>query len=189
MAIEKRIKDLKAQLSRINTIDLLGTIGCILIPKGNDGKSVANSANIFKQTNLPSPVRQFQYLCGLMLSTDYDESNKVQLTDSRFKDLERRVNDITSDYGAMHIGPMINGTASQEDIRRLSVSYAAFTSYFDTGKLNFVEQVAKKITRLFSQFDQFLVEEYSLSTKDFVDIYEAICDLDEQSVNEYCGFY
>lgn len=188
MTIEERIDILKAKLSRIDTVDLLAAVGSKLIPMGHDGKSVADSANVFKQTDLPSPMREYLYLCGLMLSTDYDETRKIQLSASVFKELERLVNDIAGEYLAIHVKPIVDGSALPEAASRLSVSYAAFSSYFDTGKLNFTEQTTSKVEKLFSQFDPYFLDKLSLTTKDLIDIYKTICILDERTIDDFFGF-
>ena len=184
MEMETQIQRLKSRLAKINTVDLLGYIGSRLIPIGNDGESIANSADIFSKTNLPSPLRQYVYLAGLLLSTEYDPTRQLRLDEALFCDLERKINEITEHYHEMHMEPFAIGNPSPAASRKSLISFAAFNSYFETGKLNYAEQTVNKIRTIFSQFDEAKEKPLPLTAGDFIGIYEAICDLDERSIND-----
>ena len=87
MNITSEIIKIKKYLSSFQTKDVLGFISAILIPFGNSGKEVANSADILNKTSLMAPMKQFLYLAGLLVSTEYDINN------SRHLNIKEKTND------------------------------------------------------------------------------------------------
>lgn len=170
--MEEKIVKLKEKLSKFETKDLLGMISTRFMTFGNDGNDIPYEADIFNKTSLLAPQKQYLYLAGLLMSTDYVGSEDTHVTPTIFKNIETNVQEITSEYILGFINLDEDAPPkSRNDIRKNFVSAEAFTSYFDTGILRYEEQTEELIKKLYSPFDEELKNITSLSISDYVEFY------------------
>jgi hypothetical protein len=178
--MEDKIKVLKSKLEEFGTRDLLGYIATHFISYGSNPEEIAYTSDIFNKTKLMSPQKQYHYLAGLLLSTDYcptENENKSNMNDdlSKFEELEKDIQNITFDY--------IRGFISFEDYKaddetkmKKFVSMDAFSSYFDMDVLRYEEQTISLIKSLYSRFDSEIVRLTSLCIDDYLSFYNFIND-------------
>lgn len=144
--------------------------------------NIAN-ANGEIQENLPfqftselmSPQKQYFYLAGLLMSTQYKgngkENNELLLS------LEKDIQEITQDYIKGFIGDKeLFKEEKKEKFKQNLVSMDAFVSYFDTGVLRYNEQTEELIKTLYSPFDDELVAICGLKTSDYIDFFNFVTE-------------
>lgn len=138
--MEDKIKVLKTKLEKFETRELLGMIGAHFITFGNDAEEITAGTDIFNKTKLMSPQKQYVYLAGLLMCTNYNAAkamNQVNSDDLRkYEELEEDIQEITLDY----IRGFINfkdDKIEDESIVKNLVSMDAFTSYFNMDVLRY----------------------------------------------------
>lgn len=183
IVMEEKIKELKMQLEKIETSDLLGWIGKQFLAIGDNAKDVAKQADIFNKTNLDSPQKQYLYLAGLLMSTDYDEVNSKPLDDKIVLDIESKIKEITNTYHKNFVENIDFG--NKEKLKQINIGLNAFSSYFDISNLNYPEQTIEIIEKVYIPFDDKFKVITNLSIKTLVDFYFFICRKYEESLNAF----
>lgn len=201
--METKIQELKGILSTYETIDLLGYISTKFITLGNDGEEIAINSNIFNKTELDSPYKQYIYLIGLLMSTDYcDKKNtneEVVQSNSdkdKYKEIEDRLQNITMEYIKFFIPE--NKTldelqeVSEYEKNKILVTMKVFLSYFNTDILRYEEQIIERLKLLAMPFNNFLVSEFGISVSEFISFYNFInnkfLDSTKKSANEWQNY-
>ena len=181
--IEELIIGLKSELANYRTEDVLGYISNKVLPMGPDGGDISSSANIFKKTKLRSPLKQYLYLAGLLISTEYNEASKARLSDCLFEDLENRIQRITDQY-LTSFGKFLIGKigARQEEKDLLFGAVEAFDSYFNATPLNYSEQIESRIKLLFYPFDSEIQTAFGITAKDMLSFYNFVFDGTQESL-------
>lgn len=195
--MESLIEKLKSKLENYKTEDVLGYISTQLLPKGIEGEDISDSSDIFQKTILHSPMKQYLYLAGLLVSTDYNKNSKEILTGHSCKELEKDVQRITDKYlDSISQDLFNNRTENDDEKNNLYSAFEAFDSYFNTGLLNYTEQVEDRIKMFFLHFNSKIENIFGVNTDDMLDFYHLVFDgvqksLDKmydtiQSVDNYC---
>lgn len=91
--MERNIKELKCRLSQYDTESVLGMIGTEL-------SVVHDYKSIFEKTKLSSPLKQYLYLAGLLMSTNQVET--LQLNKRRIDYLKQLLEEVTKAYALMY---------------------------------------------------------------------------------------
>lgn len=185
--IDKRIGKLKKKLSKIDTRDFLGYVQHLIIPFGNDGKEFAKSCNIFNKTSFHSPVMQYKYLIGLLLSTNKDKLKETRLTDNVIVEIERATQHITDmyskDFFKVAVEEMNSG--NKDEALFTIASLENFASYFNVSSLRYPEQDIKYLKLIYGTFDTKLINQYSLNINDFVTFYHFVYNSAQRTIQNY----
>lgn len=169
MSMENKINILKEKLSRIDTENLLSIISLQFTTFADAEGSVQDNFSQFAEP-LMSPQKQFLYLAGLLMSTQYKGNGKEK--DDVLFELTKDVQDITEEYIKGFIGDdEIFKEENKKEFQQHLVSMDAFVSYFDTGILRYVEQTEELIKILYSPFNEDLVDICGLGISDFLEFF------------------
>ena len=102
MNMEDKIKAVKEKLSCIDTEELLGIISLHFTTFANANGEIQENLPFQFTSELMSPQKQYFYLAGLLMSTQYKgngkENNELLLS------LEKDIQEITQDYIKGFIG-------------------------------------------------------------------------------------
>ena len=188
------IHELKELLSKLETSEILGYIATKFITFASDEKEVSKNSNIFNKTSLDSPYKQYMYLAGLLMSTDYIAEDDID-SDSRILDkreeiylkIEEKLKKITSSY----IQFFIPGDITKEELQKLNefekqkrlVSMQVFLAYHNTDILRYEEQIISRLKLLAMPFNQKLIDNIGLSVSDFIAFYNFILNKYSESIN------
>lgn len=188
----EKINTLKEKLKFFRTEDILGYISTKFLTFASDAKEVSENSNIFNKTALDSPHKQYMYLAGLMVSTDFVENeqdnNKLEETEAKYEELENLVKEITHSYIDFFIPKDISKdkieSMSEEDKIKILTSMEVFTSYYNTDTLRYEEQVIERIRLLCDPFNEILYKETKLNVNDYIQLYYLIHKRFEESLKE-----
>lgn len=126
----------------------------------------------FKKTKLRSPMRQYIYLAGLLISTDYKGRTDLSISDSLFDEMEDLVQGITDKQLYSMANVLLSKRESgQEEKDRLYSAFEAYDTYFNTTSLNYSEQVESRIKLLFPPSDGVIENEYGVTAEEMLDFY------------------
>lgn len=175
MNMEDKIKAVKEKLSCIDTEELLGVISLHFTTFANANGEIQENLPFQFTSELMSPQKQYFYLAGLLMSTQYKgngkENNELLLS------LEKDIQEITQDYIKGFIGDKeLFKEEKKEKFKQNLVSMDAFVSYFDTGVLRYNEQTEELIKTLYSPFDDELVAICGLKTSDYIDFFNFVTE-------------
>lgn len=175
MNMEDKIKAVKEKLSCIDTEELLGIISLHFTTFANANGEIQENLPFQFTSELMSPQKQYFYLAGLLMSTQYKgngkENNELLLS------LEKDIQEITQDYIKGFIGDKeLFKEEKKEKFKQNLVSMDAFVSYFDTGVLRYNEQTEELIKILYSPFDDELVAICGLKTSDYIDFFNFVTE-------------
>ena len=175
MNMEDKIKAVKEKLSCIDTEELLGIISLHFTTFANANGEIQENLPFQFTSELMSPQKQYFYLAGLLMSTQYKgngkENNELLLS------LEKDIQEITQDYIKGFIGDKeLFKEEKKEKLKQNLVSIDAFVSYFDTGVLRYNEQTEELIKTLYSPFDDELVAICGLKTSDYIDFFNFVTE-------------
>ncbi|WP_235946372.1 YecA family protein [Saccharibacillus alkalitolerans] len=174
--MNEKIEALKDKLQLIDTRSLLGMISVKFATFGDDSGSISESADIFNKTNLMSPQKQYVYLAGLLMSTNYTGIERLD-DENTYAEIEENVQEITLEYVNNFIKPHIPfQDREMEEINRSKVALEAFTSYFDTGILRYAEQTEDLIQQLYRPFNKELEELTGLTIDDYMSFFQLVED-------------
>nr|WP_283703646.1 SEC-C metal-binding domain-containing protein [Clostridium perfringens] len=189
----EKINELKEILSKYETMDILGYIATKFITFSNNKDDFADNSNIFNKTLLDSPYKQYIYLAGLLMSTDYkkDEDNEEELIEDEinsFEEIERKLKSITDDYMKFFIpeDKSIEELQNLNDMekKKRQISMQVFLSYFNTDILRYEEQIIERLNLFAKPFDNILVEEIGINVSEFISFYEFIRISFSRSIEE-----
>lgn len=154
MNMEDKIKAVKEKLSCIDTEELLGIISLHFTTFANANGEIQENLPFQFTSELMSPQKQYFYLAGLLMSTQYKgngkENNELLLS------LEKDIQEITQDYIKGFIGDKeLFKEEKKEKFKQNLVSMDAFVSYFDTGVLRYYETNPQKIEKEYQRLLNF----------------------------------
>ena len=161
--LESKIDNLKEIISKVNTIEILLAI---------NHETLIVRENYQERIGLNSPVRQFQYLYGLTISTE-KIPDIVSLDDELWGEIKELLNQIFYCYGYI-LFPKEYKSKENIDMKLLKeneVSMSAFIEYFNNSMLCYVEQIIDRIKRWFQKYDNLIKKETNCSVNDFIDFY------------------
>lgn len=92
MGMKEQIETLKKRLSKYSTHEILLIIKDKMMVVGNNAEEIAKSADYSNKTRLESPMQEWAYLIGLLMTTE-DNSGGNYHTLSRKKRLKWRYYD------------------------------------------------------------------------------------------------
>lgn len=122
---------------------------------------------------LSSPMRQLHYLAGLNISTKKENGVDFIYNQEKWDEIVILLNDIESEYQKLLLEN--NENLDFEEWKKVrEVAVPSFLTYFNVGHLNFEEQIINWVSDLYSHFDEFLSEQYELTTSDFLNFYESL---------------
>lgn len=128
--MNEKIAALKDKLSQFSTRELLGMISTKFTIFGNDGQDIAKSANILTKTEFVSPQKQYEYLAGLLMSTDYCNSSEIkQHEEEDYLQLEKDIQDITLDYAENFLSSAFENKQEKKNTRN-NGSFRCFYKLF-----------------------------------------------------------
>lgn len=169
------------------TIDLLGYISTKFIIFGNNGEEIASNSNIFNKTGLDSPYKQYIYLIGLLMSTDYCDKekaneevveNNLDEEKDKYKEIEELLGNITNDYIKFFIPQNKTLNELQEldeyEKNKILVTMQVFLNYFNTDILRYEEQIIERLNLLAMPFNKILISEFGISVSEFISFYNFI---------------
>lgn len=162
--LEEEIKKLRDLVSKYNTEPILGHIGSkIHIFYGQD---------IFESTGLSSPLKQYLYLAGILMSTpkkvDTKEFNKKEE-----KKVNKILNNVVNLYSLMFFPTKEQNRDSLDEnwYKAREISMPFFLNYFNTGALVYQDQQINRIRRWFLPFNSYIKSTYNLDINILIDIY------------------
>jgi hypothetical protein len=130
-----------------------------------------------RQHGLLAPLRQCQYLLGLLVTTP-EPSGHSALTDGEWKRVFERLGAIYRAYALMFWPSEEEKELSKTEAwyRPRSVAMPAFLHYFSQGSMASVEQVVARIEATLVPFDKELADKTGISATEAVAITKWICD-------------
>jgi len=163
MSLKEKSELLKELIASYDAKWLLGDLSFLM----HSGKERA-----FDQlSNLSSPMRQLYYLAGLNVSSDNKKGIDFKYNKEKWNEIVKLLNEIEIEYSKILLE--FEGNEDFEEWKKVrEVAIPSFLSYFNTGPLNFEEQIINWFTGLFPYFDEYLVNELGVSTQDFISFYE-----------------
>lgn len=175
MSLKEKSEKLKELVSTYDAKWFLGDLSFVI----HSGRERA-----FDQLgHLSSPMRQLHYLAGLNVSTNKENGVDYVFNQEKWNEIVVLLNEIEAEYQKLLIEK--NETIDFEEWKKVrDVAIPSFLSYFNVGHLNFEEQIINWVSDLYSNFDDFLNEEYNLTTSDFLNFYE---NLDKLIQNNFQG--
>lgn len=181
MGMKEQIETLKKRLSKYSTHEILLIIKDKMMVVGNNAEEIAKSAEYSNKTKLESPMQEWAYLIGLLMTTEDNSGGKPHLKSrEEFDKLEDEVDKINKLYQKMMIGDLnflkknSLSDSEKEELRRNLIAYEAFNSYYDVASLRLPEQTIKLINELYIPFDNDFVSITGLSINDFIEFYRYI---------------
>ena len=182
--MDKKIEELKLKLSQYDTKEILAWIATKFMTFTYNGRNVAETSDIFKKTNLMSPLKQYQYLVGLLISTPEPKIRKIG-NKKEYEKIEEDIQSITVSYfnGFLPVGQESTSLSDFEKNKFL-ITASAFTSYFDMGDLRYEEQTEELIKKLYSQFDNEILSLTNLKIDDYLSFYHFIKDKVLENINK-----
>lgn len=162
--LESKIDNLKEIISKVNTIEILLAI---------NHETLIVRENYQERIGLNSPVRQFQYLYGLAVSTE-KISDIVSLDDELWGEIKELLNQIFYYYGYIFFPKEYKSkeNINMKLLKENEVSMSAFIEYFNNSMLCYVEQIIDRIKRWFQKYDNLIKKETNCSVNDFIDFYD-----------------
>lgn len=163
MGLKEKSQELKTIVSSYDAKWWLGDLAFVM----HSGKDRAQD----QLENLSSPMRQLYYLAGLNISTDDSTGVDFLYRPEKWEQIVTLLNQIEAEY-------VSSLTVQSEDIdfnewkKVRDVAIPSFLSYFNVGPLNFEEQILNWVADLYPNFDEYLLNSYNLTTKDFTTFYE-----------------
>lgn len=168
-------EELRALAGRTSTESVAGMCGAYALKRSHENSG---------QDDLLSPLRQMYFLLGLMLTTPEPE----RPTEFGSREWERSVgllNSIFVSYTRMYF-------PSEEELPSLSeqwwdvreVAMPAFLHHFNTGILASVEQVAERVRRYVSPFDEKLKADTGVNTSEALAIAEWVSNSFQTATDE-----
>lgn len=175
MSLKEKSEQIKGLIASYDAKWLLGDLSFLM----HSGKERA----LDQLGNLSSPMRQLYYLAGLNVSSDNGKGIDFMYNPEKWNEIVKLLNEIEIEYSKTLL--KFEGHEDFEEWKKVrEIAIPSFLSYFNTGPLNFEEQIINWVTGLFSYFDEYLVNEFRLSTQDFISFYE---NLDKLVQNNFQG--
>lgn len=175
MSLKEKSKKLKELVSTYDAKWFLGDLSFVI----HSGKERA-----FDQLGeLSSPMRQLHYLAGLNVSTNKEGGIDYVYNKKKWNEIVVLLNEIEEEYQKLLLEK--NESIDFEEWKKIrQVAIPSFITYFNVGHLNYEEQIINWVSDLYSNFDEFLSEEYNLTASDFLYFYE---NLDKLIQNNFQG--
>ena len=171
----EKTEELRALVGSASTETVAGTCGAYVLKRSHGGD---------EDDGLMSPLKQMYFLLGLMLTTSEPESP----TDFGRHGWERSrelLNSVFESYAWMYF-------PSEEELPNLSerwwdarrVAIPAFLHHFNTGILASVEQVAERVRRYVSPFDERLRADTGISASEALAVADWISNSFQTAADE-----
>lgn len=185
--MENQTKELKTSLSEYNTAELLGYISTKFITFGNDAAEVTKNCDIFNKVSLTSPQKQYTYLAGLLMSTEYTSSDaKEDESLDRYTDIEDKIQKITNKYIENFFDVRdADGKVMQDKVKKYGVALNSFISYFDMEVLRYEEQTEDLIKELYMPFNNELINDTGLGIDDYLGFYNYVHEKFAESLDKH----
>lgn len=186
-----KIENLKGKLSKFETMDILGYIATRFITFAGSGEEFSTNSDIFKKTELDSPYRQYMYLAGLLMSTDYvgdtledtNQSVNYEIEDhdkniSKYYEIESELKEITDQYFKFFIPEDLSldelQSLSDLEKRKRMVTMQTFMSYFSSDILRYEEQIINRMKVFGNPFDEILNNNEGITVSDLIGFYNFV---------------
>lgn len=172
MSLKSKSQELKDIVATYNTDWLLGDLSSLI----QAGKERAKD----QLAQLSSPRRQLYYLAGLNLTSDSANGLDIMYNPDKWKRIVNLLNEIEAEYDSLFF-PNKAEDITEEWKRVRKVAMPSFLSYFNQGPLNYEEQVINWVRDLFSQLDNIIVNEITITTEEFIQFYENLDKLRQRN--------
>lgn len=183
--METLIKDLKTELSKYDTRELLEYVSTKFITFGNDAADVSENSDIFNKTSLSSPQKQYTYLVGLLMSTEYSGSETKDESLDVYTGIEDKIQEITNKYIENFFDVRdADGTVIKDKVKKYGIALNSFISYFDMDVLRYEEQTESLIKELYMPFNNELINDTGLGVEDYLGFYHYVHEKFIESLNK-----
>lgn len=174
--IEAESKSLKEIVSKFDSEKLLSDISDLLTQIDSQG------ILLHPFQGLDSPLRQLLYVASLSISSNKEAVvyNRAPTTEE-WKKIIFHV--IRAKAGYFDLFLPKEEDDKVEYYKFYQVAMPVFMNYFDAGSLNFEEQEIERIERLFQNFNTEIEGKFSLTVKDFINIYNLIDETFNDKLN------
>lgn len=168
-SIKEKIDDLKIKLSKIPTEKFLTDIHSQLVSFGTINLINFNNKLSGKYGSFSSISTQYKYIIGLLLSTEYNESNNC-LRSNYLETIYAYTNEIIYFYIKNYLYEIEKEKNKDEKIRLLA-PFFDFSSYYFADLSYRPEQLIELIRKLTANMDELIFKTFKLKLNDFVDFY------------------
>lgn len=166
--LEKKIDELKVFISNFDSESVLGWIA-------NDLSLQYVGKDLFNDTKLSSPYKQYMYLIGLIISTDEDSCIVSEEEDMA------KAKKLLEEIANLHVllffpteEELESDALNQSWYKARQVSMPVFLNYFNTTILNYEEQQIGRIKKWFTSYNDFFKSNFNFSVDELLDIYNYI---------------
>ena len=173
--LEEKINDLKEILSKVDTMNFLGTISTEF------GVTIDPYASIFEKTSLSSPFKQYLYVIGLLLSTE-EKIEKQDLDYLPMDEIKQILNEIVDLYAIMFF-PKQGEEINSQWYQARKISMPVFLNYFNTNSLTYEEQVISKIRKWYGPYSDIIKDKIGISVDELLEIFIAIRENLQERLN------
>ncbi|MTN45672.1 hypothetical protein GMB51_10955 [Turicibacter sanguinis] len=166
--LENKIDSLKVFISQFDSESVLGWIA-------NDLSLQYAGKDLFNDTKLSSPYKQYMYLIGLIISTD--EKSCIEFKEEDLIKAKEMLEEISRLHMLLFLPTeeeLESGTLNEIWYESRKVSMPFFLDYFNTTILNYDEQQQVRIKRWFESYNDFFKSNFNFSIDELLGIYNYI---------------
>lgn len=177
MSLATACEELKKLVATYDTRWLLGDLSSLMRFAG--GQQAQDQLG-----ELSSPLRQFYFLAGLLVSSDPTSGTDLRYTPEKWQQMVRLLNEIEQQYDQLY-QPKDEEAITEQWMKIRQVAMPSFMAYFNQGPLNYEEQELWWLNRLYPSFDELIVAEIGLTVADFDAFYQQLDELMQQNFQSY----
>ena len=126
--LDKKIEELKSILKKSSTYNLCGTVAVEL------GMTTSPHDNIYERTQLSSPARQYLYMLGLLMSTEFVETEEQTADKENIDYIKKLLNEVLDIHAELFF-PHEDKLSDKEWMEASRVSMPVFLNYFNTNPI------------------------------------------------------
>lgn len=169
--IDDLIQNIKDELSHIDTVSLLIRVNKALRGLDEDGNYIFNKPDFEKREIFKQPLKQYMYMIGLLISTDYIENNN-KINENQFNRLKEKIT-IVTDWYIENYRQYLNGMdkINIDQSKQTIATFDEFMSFHYEISMRYPEQTFVYLSKIFIDKDEVLINKYGLSIKDFLNFY------------------
>ncbi len=177
--LENKIAELTDLVSEYETKKFLGFISFTLTRIGE-----RETSPLF--THLLSPQMQLFYLGSLHLKNP-SKATKIIPSKDEWDRITILLKEIENNYFETVINGRTPDEVSEDERKKMMVCMPTFMTYFQNGKLSYVEQIIERIERTFKKYEKEIIQKFNLSLSDFIDCFDFIGEEINAKLNSFMG--
>ncbi|SMP23755.1 hypothetical protein [Chryseobacterium profundimaris] len=139
--------------------------------------------DIYPFQMLDSPYRQLIYMAALNLSSSEGLVTKDIPTKEEWLKIVTQMITVRAGYYDELLKNKNSEFSAVEFDEYYKIAMPIFNNIYDTGELNYEEQIIERISILFTPSDKMLQEYFGLTTSDFINIYNILDNLFHKKLN------